>query len=77
MIKKKPCKKWHGILVLRKRSKIAQVQMVENGCIERKSHERVGIAIQTRTEQMLIVFIRAMDALGVTWLVTRTAKWLI
>ena len=35
-----------------------------------------AVAVQTRAEQKEIEFSRAMDALGVTWLVTRTSNWL-
>ncbi|GFQ78865.1 hypothetical protein TNCT_279991 [Trichonephila clavata] len=35
-----------------------------------------GAGVQTRAEQKENEFIRVVDALGVTWLVTRTANWL-
>ncbi|GFQ72449.1 uncharacterized protein TNCT_694111 [Trichonephila clavata] len=37
---------------------------------------REGVAVQTRAEQKEVEFIRVVDALGVTWLVTHTANWL-
>lgn len=36
-----------------------------------------GIAIHTWAEHAEIVFIQAVDAFGVAWLVTCTVKWLM
>ena len=40
----------------------------------RELEPREGVAMQTRAEQNEIDFIRAVDAFGETWLVTRTAN---